>query len=208
MRQRPAKPADRESAPRFKKKDASVEDRLPLASSRALLKATLSEEDMVTVLIGLNISEDPTVAIMGAAYLENRLELLLAQSFRQLPKDEYARIFDGAKNGILGSFASKIRMAYATKLIHRNPCKALFLINAIRVAFAHSLTIVKFDNPLIIKDCGQLRLMSSTLTFASALIPAENENAREVYLKIVTALYISLDAARIKMASTRGGSVP
>jgi hypothetical protein len=205
MRQRPPKPEGREKSPRFKKKDASVNpgDKIPSPFSRALLKSTLSEEAMIDRLVSLEASDDSTVAIMAAAYLENRLELILAHSFVNLDREEYARIFDGAGNSILGTFSAKIRMAYAMKLIHRNPYKALFLINAIRVAFAHSLTIVRFDNPAIAADCQQLRGISPNLTSAaglmSSLIPGADESARDIFLKIVFALYISLDAKRIKL---------
>ncbi len=75
---------------------------------------------------------------MGAAYLENRLELILKGAFRTLDKDEAARIFDGSKSGILGTFSSKIRIAYPMRLLHRNPYKAILLINDVRNVFAHS----------------------------------------------------------------------
>ncbi len=72
-------------------------------------------------------------------------------------------MFDGAGNGVLGSFSSKIRLAYAISLLGPLSYSDLLLINDIRNVFAHSLHRVSFSHPLIIKDCDRLQYFKMTM---------------------------------------------
>ena len=59
---------------------------------------------MASIVFDLKNRGDQAAVIMGAAYLEHGLELLLRFVFRQeLTKEESTRIFDGAQGGILGT---------------------------------------------------------------------------------------------------------
>ena len=62
-------------------------------------------------------------------------------------------MFDGASNGILGLFSSKIRVAYAMRMIDAKMYNDLLLINDIRNVFAHSLHNVTFEHKLVSEDC-------------------------------------------------------
>ena len=202
MPKRPPKPEHRESAPSTKKRKATAPsrataapalDKLATAKSRQLLKQLPSEGGMASIVFDLKNRGDQAAVIMGAAYLEHGLELLLRFVFRQeLTKEESTRIFDGAQGGILGTFSAKIRVAYAIKLLHRNHYKILMLINDIRNVFAHSLHPIDFSNPLVIEDCQKLASLSDPLAQALALEPFSTESAIDIYCKMVFALYISM----------------
>ena len=106
---------------------------------------------------------DQATAVMGPAYLEHVLERVLKAYFINLSKDDERRMFDGASNGVLGSFSSKIRLAYAISLLGPLSYSDLLLINDIRNVFAHSLHRVSFSHPLIIKDCDRLQYFKMTM---------------------------------------------
>jgi hypothetical protein len=53
--------------------------------------------------------DDAGIALMGAAYLDHALELLLKSQFRYLSPDDERWLFDGTQNGILGTFQQKYR---------------------------------------------------------------------------------------------------
>ena len=183
---------------------SSPTDKILSASSKALLKKMPSDDEMTEIIVGLVDGDDRTAAIMGAAYLEYGLGLLIKAAFRPLGTQEEGRIFDGAQGGILGTFSAKIRIAYAMKLLHRNPYKALLLINDIRNVFAHSLNVVDFRNPLIIDDCIKLSNISPHLTKHAKLIADKAEPAMHIYVKIIVALYLSMEQETTRLKSIGG----
>jgi hypothetical protein len=87
------------------------------------------------------------IAIVGAAALDNSLELVLLTKMRRLSRDMKDRIFDGY--GPLSSFAAKIDIAYALEIIPREFYDSLRIINKVRVRFAHSKQFVSFQDPEI-----------------------------------------------------------
>jgi len=161
------------------------------SSSRKLLKELPSEEKMSEIMVDLTAHGPQATVIMGAAYLEHALELLLRAKFIVLTKADDRRIFDGASGGILGSFSAKIRIAYAMQLLHENPYKALLIINDIRNVFAHSLHKVDFDHELVRKDCISLKKISPALTFSAGVTRSLLDDPQEIYSKIVQMLYFS-----------------
>lgn len=109
-------------------------------------------------IAGLRRQSDAVIALMGAAYLERALEALIESRFRPLAADEHARIFSGRGGGSLGTFAAKIDMAYAMKLLAPIARDDLKLVNHLRNTFAHSLHKVSFSNPTIEADCKALKV--------------------------------------------------
>ncbi len=164
--------------------------KIPSARSKKLLKELPTEPQMHSILVNLTKAGDRATAVMGAAYLEHALELLLKAHFRPLGKEENTRMFDGSQGAILGTFSAKIRVAYATKLLHRNAYRALLLINDIRNVFAHSLHKVTFSDPDIIEDCKTLLTLSAALTDNAGV--TESDRARKIYARVVRTLFVSL----------------
>jgi hypothetical protein len=163
--------------------------KLPVAS-RLLLKELPSDAELTRRMSSLKRYGHQATAIMGAAYLEHALEVLVRQRFRKLHRDDDIRMFDGAQGGILAGLSNKVRIAYAMKLIHEDPYKALLLVNDIRNVFAHSLHRVTFRNGLVKRDCDQLCQIAVALSSIAGVNP--DDKAIDIYAKIVRALYLSI----------------
>jgi hypothetical protein len=126
---------------------------------------------MNEVISNLKTLGPQTTTIMGAAYLEHALELLIRASFQPLPKKEdNDRLFSAGAGGTLGSFSSKIRIAHAASLIQKEVYYSLLLINDVRNVFAHSLHIINFDHKLVKQDCLRLQEIAPTIARAAGLM--------------------------------------
>jgi hypothetical protein len=159
MPKKPEKPADRPRQPRFEKpkpqKSAGGETHTP-AASKKLLKELPSKEEMQRTILGLKKLGHQATAILGAAFLENAMTLLLKTHFRPLTQAD-ERLLLEPPSGIIGTFAAKIRVAYAIKAIAGKAYHDLLLINDIRNVFAHTLHTITFDNTLVAQDCANLK---------------------------------------------------
>ena len=173
--------------------------KIPSAASKRLLKELPAPEAMSDLIGNLKQAGHRATALLGAAYLEHALELLLRSSLtEELSNEEDARLFDGAQGGILGTFSAKIRVAYAMRLLHRNAYRALLLMNDIRNVFAHSLHSVDFYSDLVIKDCQQLLTISDSLTQSAGV--TASDAAIDIYSNFARALYVSLHMSMEKIA--------
>lgn len=173
--------------------DNTRNDKKVRTASRGLLREPPSERDMARNIIGLKRLGHHAAALMGASYLEHALELALKARFRTLNSDDDTRMWNGAAGGILGGFASKIRMSYALGIVHENPYMALLLINDIRNVFAHSLHKLNFRHKLLMDDCNRLREVSLVAADAAAL--TDQDTAIDIYVNLVKILYNSLRAS-------------
>jgi hypothetical protein len=124
-------------------------------ASKKLLKELPTEQEMRDILTNLRSHGAAATALLSAAYLEHTLEAIFRAFFRNLNSEDDTRMFDGAAGGILGTFAAKIRVAYAMRTIDKNMYDDLLLINDIRNVFGHSLHRVTFDHELVAVDCGK-----------------------------------------------------
>src|SRR5881398_134541 len=76
------------------------------------------------------------MALVAAAVLEDELLLALLTKMRPLNKALYDRLFEGY--GPLRSFAAKIDLSYALKIVNRQQYDDLNTVRKIRNQFAHS----------------------------------------------------------------------
>jgi DNA-binding MltR family transcriptional regulator len=97
----------------------------------------------------------PGLAIAVAAILDTQLEQCLKHAMRPLPKKVYEDLFDPMR--ALGSFASKITMAYALRIISREIYLELEKVRRIRNGFAHSSNLLHFDSESIAPLFAQLK---------------------------------------------------
>jgi DNA-binding MltR family transcriptional regulator len=127
------------------------------SGARRLLDELPSSEEMAAAIEGLRLMDDANLVLMSVGYLDYALELLLKAQFIRLTNAEEKRLFDGSQNAMLGTFSSKIRIAYAVGLLLSEIYTDLLIINDIRNAFAHSLhREVYFTDDHIIEDCKKL----------------------------------------------------
>jgi hypothetical protein len=100
---------------------------------------------------------DRTTAVMLGAMLDSSLERLLATLLRSdLNSSDRSKIFEF--EGALGSFSSRIVMAYALKLIGPKSRADLDLIRLLRNEFAHSRKSFDFNTPEVKVVCDKLQI--------------------------------------------------
>jgi DNA-binding MltR family transcriptional regulator len=88
---------------------------------------------------------DTAYVIVTATALENLLEQALLTNMRDLSATAYSDLFKGY--GPLSSFAAKIDLAFALKIIDREVKSGLHVVRDIRNKFAHAMTLAHFDKP-------------------------------------------------------------
>ena len=98
---------------------------------------------------------DRGVAVIGAAYLDERLAEAIAGTFTEIIETDTKRR-KGIFSGPLSSFWAKIEMAFALGFYGEKSLKDLHRIRDIRNSFAHTVDPVSFTTPEIKKQCDEL----------------------------------------------------
>jgi len=91
---------------------------------------------------------DRMIAVVGATFIESGLERAISQHFdRHREATETRKIFHGSGEapGILGTFYSKIEMAFVLGVISNEAKDDLHIIREIRNAFSHSPLKMDFE---------------------------------------------------------------
>ena len=143
------------------------------------------------VMRELEKQTDRGVAIIGAAYLEERLEESLRAAFTD--RIEHVKI-DGSKvsgrlfkgTGPLVSFSAKIDALFALGLVGERSFHDLHLVREIRNAFAHTSDPLSFRSAKIVYCCRKLWLPANILGFGAAAPPTD---PKEQFLVAVHMLY-------------------
>jgi hypothetical protein len=136
---------------------------------------------------------DATFALVTSTALEHALELAVSTHF-VLDDDECQTMFDDSSSGPLGTFAAKIRMAYALGVYPKPIKDELDLIRHIRNAFAHSSERIQFTSPEITEACAALRFPD--LSSVQHLVPPQSsgdEGPKWRFLRSVRLLYVYLE---------------
>jgi hypothetical protein len=113
--------------------------------------------ELERALFEIDNSPDRAAAIVAASFIERHLELALKA--RLLRDEDYLKEMFRS-SGPLGSFASKIRMAYLLGICSKETTKDLETIKNIRNAFAHDVLIVDFETQ-------RIRDLANNLTYAT-----------------------------------------
>lgn len=127
---------------------------------------------------------DRAAAILGAAYLDIRLELLIQSKFVTGPRF-VTELLSG--QGGLATFSSRISVAFATGLISLYAAEDLHRVRKIRNKFAHGSAGLSFATHEVIQQVDQLRI-------GADLLPAEGLDslpARRRFNVAVAVLLIS-----------------
>ena len=100
---------------------------------------------------------DRATAVLFASFVEINLENFIVSKLRpNLNSDDRKQLFD--YEGAIGTFSSKIIIAYAFKLIGPVTRFDLNLIRILRNEFAHSRIPINFDTPEVKSVCDKLKL--------------------------------------------------
>jgi DNA-binding MltR family transcriptional regulator len=119
------------------------------------------------------LTDGPRGAVMVAiAFLDDYLIKLIRRRFVALTEDEQESLF--APDRPLGSFSSRIKVAYALGIYGRKTSHDLNILRDIRNVFAHGLRKMDFETPEVkelisslhcIKDIEKYDILSSREAF-------------------------------------------
>lgn len=134
---------------------------------------------------------DRAAALVGAAFLDVRLEELLASFFID-NKEIFQQVLDPENpQSIIGSFGARITISYGLGLISKEECDDLRIIKNIRNRFAHGLHGLSFSDDWI--HDASLKLVTSDFDYISGL----KENPRNRFLTAVSLLSAGLEMRRL-----------
>lgn len=112
-----------------------------------------SMNDLMHFRASLSSETDRGSVLMAAAYLDDRLKMLLQKVLVQ-DKKISKEAFEF--NGPLGTFSSRINFAYLLGVLPKNARLDLHNIRNIRNIFAHQAAPLTFEEPKVKSLCGQL----------------------------------------------------
>ena len=120
----------------------------------------LADGDEKSIIDELSSDSDRAVAIIAGSMIETRLETSILCRTRRDPIIE-DRLFQ--PSGPLGSFTTKIDLAYLFGLITEPAYRDLVILKDIRNAFAHKLSIKNFNTTSIKDKTMNLNLVETNV---------------------------------------------
>lgn len=106
-------------------------------------------------------------ALAGASIVSEDLRAAIMARMRPLSKTLQKEIF--GTYGPLGTFASRIAIAFALEIIPTDLRADIIAIKAIRNEFAHSKEILNFNSPKVAQLCKRLSTFEPTKTDLQAV---------------------------------------
>jgi DNA-binding MltR family transcriptional regulator len=150
----------------------------------------------------LKHESDRGVVLVVAAFLDEQLEMLLTRHFIDDPKVAAELLSSGS--GPLGTFSSRMKLAYCLDLIHPQQYKDLQTIRKLRNEFAHSHIRVSFESDRIRDLCANLGFMDLVPNLAAqadfSLVFDNPKTTRNQFIAHAVALFCGL-TLRIGMSA-------
>jgi DNA-binding MltR family transcriptional regulator len=174
---KPPKPKGQQAAPRVKAKNAPP-DRPEAETPQFPYKHNLTYDEFLEAMKELETDGPRGAVLLGHSMLENIMKRVLLYRMVALSKDEEDRLFGGL--GPLSSMSSRTMLAYALGIINKETKRLLDKVREIRNQFGHTGKKVTFDDPKVVKLCGQL------IQFK------EKTGPREIYVRTVKLLILQL----------------
>jgi DNA-binding MltR family transcriptional regulator len=150
-----SKAGDFEEEQRDKARAGLLAVREQMMSLAAELPAPFGDQmrEVMEFRISLSSETPRGSVLMAAAFLDDRLKLLLAA---RLVNDKKLSRRSFEFNGPLGTFSSRIDFSYLLGLLPKNAHRDLHLIRSIRNKFAHVAAPIGFENPDVKPLCDSL----------------------------------------------------
>lgn len=150
-----------------------------LRSYKKLINLRVPRADMPALAKELGKMQDRPVALVAATLVEDALQDLLLANMKKLSNTEHADLFSGVAP--LASFAARIRIASAFRLIDKETKDDLTAIREIRNLFAHVRMPIDFDTPEIVHRTERLHFVNLLRgEVAEALNPKLHQLAKTV----------------------------
>jgi DNA-binding MltR family transcriptional regulator len=140
-----------------------------------------SKEDWETFLREFATSDDRSCAILGVSYLEFLLDQLLRQVFVQDEKAQQQLLND---QGPLGTFSTKIELAYCLGLTTKEERDDLNLVRKVRNDFAHKLKSLTLGDRGIKARCLEMKLPQEYYSeeLGQSLTEAYQNDPKQVFM--------------------------
>jgi len=167
-----------------------------LSASKKLLKDLPTEEEMFDKINNLKKQPHQTAVILGGAYLDHALEVLLVNKMRPLKVEDRNRLFSSRVNGYLSGTDVKIRLAYNLWLFGPYTYHDLMLINSIRNVFAHSMHEIDINNALVAEDCMNLKLLHVIPRLKLLPVPRSSDDPFTHLVNTIWVLWLDLAHSR------------
>lgn len=109
-------------------------------------------DEFIVAMTAVHQSSDREAALLSSGLVEMALQAALTAKFVPLGKTELADLFF-EKNCVLGTFADRIDIGYATGIYGQKTRRALDAVRNIRNLYAHTMKNIPFSHELIAKEC-------------------------------------------------------
>lgn len=170
------------------------------AKSLKKLAAEIPDDEIVRKLLQSlepkdNAYADHAIALIGASIVDKALEVAIRSRMVKLDDDEHKRIFSFDHRGPLADLSSRIKIAFALGVYGPRTRADLEHVRDIRNAFAHSISLIRFDAPEVAGICKLLHTPETTTILTSV---ADRGTPRGRYIETTVKL-----AGRLKLATEK-----
>lgn len=132
-----------------------AEERKTKVSLHDLSREIPPLDEVDSLLSSLTNMEARAAALIMASILDNFLESAVASCFVKLSATKYNSLFRD-RQAPFSSFANKISVGYALGVYNDGIRAQLDGIRSIRNAFAHTMTAIDFNHPVVATACNNL----------------------------------------------------
>lgn len=151
--------------------------------------------DAMTFVKSLDKESDRGVALTCAAFIDDRLKVLLQKSFVDAPK-VVENLLDGV--GPLATFSSKIDTVFLLGMMTEDDHRGIHLIRKIRNEFAHYHMPQSFNDSDLSAQCRELGKSLPLLPFERA-----SRSTRRLFIRSSFAAIAALDARILSATRTQ-----
>jgi DNA-binding MltR family transcriptional regulator len=143
-------------------------------------------QDPTVMAQNLKNESDRAMVVIAGSLLEDTLREMIKTKFIKIEPQELKELRIFNFDGPVGSFSTKITMAYALGIIEEQTVKELTDIREMRNACAHSFLPINFGTPELANICK--RLFSSPQNIFQYAVDDDREKMRKAFVTAFTTL--------------------
>jgi hypothetical protein len=146
----------------------------------ARAKKEFNFEDSKAVMTALldSRTDDRTVAVVAAAYIDKYLDMALATLMPGITDELKDKIF--GVYGSVNTMAAKIDLSAAMNLIDDEGRRSMIAINRLRNRFAHDIHVSSFDHPEVVSLSKDIPMSENMKKMSGMFHREDHETYREL----------------------------
>src|SRR5271165_1082562 len=162
MAQKPPKPADRTSSPRFRQRKPDKRLIDDVSKLRDLARKIPGNLDIYNILLDFSDPsakperQDRYIALVSGTLLDHALKTAISKHLISEDKDLLYSIVDDYDRSPLGTFSAKIKIAHALGIVDDTTRNNLDVLRSIRNNFAHSVIEFEFASSECANEINKL----------------------------------------------------